>query len=172
MIKQEEVYEIGRFNKPHGLQGELSFTFNDDVFDRVEAPYLICELDGIMVPFFIESYRFKSDSTALVKLEDVDSSEWAKRFTNVRVYFPKALAQGSAPEEFTWNYFVGFELHDEEAGYVGKIIDIDTTTVNTLFLIETDEEEELMIPAHETMIKGVDNDERILLMELPEGLLG
>lgn len=171
MIKQEEVYEIGRFNKPHGLQGELSFTFNDDVFDRVEAPYLICELDGIMVPFFIESYRFKSDSTALVKLEDVDSSEWAKRFTNVRVYFPKALAQGSAPEEFTWNYFVGFELHDSETGYVGTIIDIDTTTVNTLFLIETDEEEELMIPAHETMIQGVDNDERILLMELPEGLI-
>ena len=58
MIRKEEVYKIGIFNKPHGIHGELSFTFTDDIFDRVEAEYLICLLDGIFVPFFIEEYRF------------------------------------------------------------------------------------------------------------------
>jgi len=33
MIKREEVYKIGLFNKPHGIHGELSFSFTDDVFD-------------------------------------------------------------------------------------------------------------------------------------------
>ena len=65
MIKREEVYKIGIFNKPHGIHGELSFTFTDDIFDRVEAEYLICLLDGILVPFFLEEYRFRSDTTAL-----------------------------------------------------------------------------------------------------------
>ena len=37
MIRKEEVYKIGIFNKPHGIHGELSFTFTDDIFDRVEA---------------------------------------------------------------------------------------------------------------------------------------
>ena len=60
MIRKEEVYKIGIFNKPHGIHGELSFTFTDDIFDRVEAEYLICLLDGIFVPFFIEEYRFRS----------------------------------------------------------------------------------------------------------------
>ncbi len=69
MIKKEEVYKIGLFNKPHGIHGELQFTFTDDIFDRVDCDYLICLLDGIFVPFFIEEYRFRSDSTALVKLE-------------------------------------------------------------------------------------------------------
>ena len=67
MIKREDVYKIGVFNKPHGIHGELSFTFTDDIFDRVEAEYLICLLDGIFVPFFLEEYRFRSDSTALVE---------------------------------------------------------------------------------------------------------
>ena len=49
MIRKEEVYKIGIFNKPHGIHGELSFTFMDDIFDRVEAEYLICLLDGIFV---------------------------------------------------------------------------------------------------------------------------
>lgn len=64
MIKKEEVYKIGLFNKPHGIHGELQFTFTDDIFDRVDCDYLICLLDGIFVPFFIEEYRFRSDSTA------------------------------------------------------------------------------------------------------------
>ena len=66
MIKREEVYKIGIFNKPHGIHGELLFTFTDDIFDRVEAEYIVCLLDGIFVPFFIEEYRFRSDSTALL----------------------------------------------------------------------------------------------------------
>ena len=73
MITREELIKIGRFNKPHGVKGELSFTFTDDVFDRTECPYIVCEIDGIFVPFFIEEYRFKSDTTALIKLEDVDN---------------------------------------------------------------------------------------------------
>ena len=73
MIKKEEVYKIGLFNKPHGIHGELQFTFTDDIFDRVDCDYLVCLLDGIFVPFFIEEYRFRSDSTALVKLEGVDT---------------------------------------------------------------------------------------------------
>lgn len=69
MIKKDEVFKIGIFNKPHGVKGEISFTFTDDIFDRVECEYLVCLLDGIFVPFFIEEYRFRSDTTALVKLK-------------------------------------------------------------------------------------------------------
>ena len=39
MIKKEEVYKIGLFNKPHGIHGELQFTFTDDIFDRVDCDY-------------------------------------------------------------------------------------------------------------------------------------
>ena len=85
MIKREDVYKIGLFNKPHGIHGELSFTFTDDIFDRADCDYLICRLDDIFVPFFIEEYRFRSDSTALVKLEGVDTAERARMFTNVEV---------------------------------------------------------------------------------------
>ena len=54
MIKKDEVFKIGIFNKPHGVKGEISFTFRDDIFARVECEYLVCLLDGIFVRFFIE----------------------------------------------------------------------------------------------------------------------
>lgn len=57
MIRQEDVYRIGRIGKPHGVGGELTFAFDDDVFDRCDAEYLVLDIDGILVPFFMESYR-------------------------------------------------------------------------------------------------------------------
>ena len=53
MIKQNEVYKIGRIGKPHGVNGELQMQFDDDVFDRVSADHLVLDIEGILVPFFI-----------------------------------------------------------------------------------------------------------------------
>ena len=109
MIKKDEVFKIGVFNKPHGVKGELSSTFTDDIFDRVDCDYLICLLDGILVPFFIEEYRFRSDTTALVKLDRIDNAEQARKFTNVEVYFPlKYVEEDDSDDIPTWGYFVGF----------------------------------------------------------------
>lgn len=170
MIRREDVYKIGIFNKPHGIHGELSFTFTDDIFDRVECDYLICLLDGIFVPFFIEEYRFRSDSTALVKLEGIDSAERARMFTNVEVYFPLEHAEKAGPGELSWDFFVGFRVEDVHHGALGEVVDVDNSTVNTLFVIEQNGEE-LLLPAQEEFIVEIDQMHRVITVNIPEGLL-
>ena len=66
MIKREEVYKIGVLGKPHGVKGEMQFRFTDDVFDQCDADYLVLDMEGILVPFFMEEYRFRSDEVALM----------------------------------------------------------------------------------------------------------
>ena len=171
MIKKEEVYKIGLFNKPHGIHGELQFTFTDDIFDRVDCDYLICLLDGIFVPFFIEEYRFRSDSTALVKLEGIDTAESARMFTNVEVYFPVKHAEEAEDGELSWNFFVGFRMEDVRHGELGEVVEVDTTTVNTLFVVEQEDGEELLIPAQEEFIVEINQEKKLITVELPEGLL-
>ena len=170
MIKREDVYKIGVFNKPHGIHGELSFTFTDDIFDREEAEYLICLLDGIFVPFFLEEYRFRSDSTALVKLEGVDTAERARMFTNVEVYFPAKHVEDAGPGELTWDFFVGFRVEEVNHGDLGEVTEVDTATINTLFVVDH-QGEELLIPAQEEFILNIDQKHKVITMDLPEGLL-
>lgn len=171
MIRKEEVYKIGVFNKPHGVQGELSFTFTDDIFDRVDCDYLICLLDGIFVPFFIEEYRFRSDTTALVKLDGIDTAEKARMFTNVEVYFPtKFVDEADEPEHLSWNYFIGFRVKDKKHGELGTVVDVDDSTVNTLFVIDHDGDE-LLIPAQEEFIVKMDSKKKLMTVDLPEGLI-
>lgn len=159
------------FNKPHGVKGEISFTFTDDVFDRADCEYLVCLLDGIFVPFFIEEYRFRSDTTALVKLEGVDTAEKARMFTNVDVYFPvKYAGEAEEADHYSWNYFVGFKVKDVRHGDLGTIVSVDDSTPNTLFIIENDNKE-LLMPAQGEFIRKMDNKKRIMTVEVPEGLL-
>lgn len=171
MIRKEEVFKIGIINKPHGVKGEVVFTFADDVFDRVDCDYLVLLLDGIMVPFFMEGYRFKSNNVALVKFEGVDTAEKARMFTNVEVYFPvKYLDDDGGEEILLWNVFEGFQVTDKCHGELGEIVGVDDSTINVLFVIEKDGKE-LLLPAHEEFILDVDRKHKRMYVEIPDGLL-
>ena len=172
MIKDNEVFKIGKLIKPHGIKGEISFAFDNDVFDKVDCPYLICRIDGILVPFFIDKYRFKGSETALVKFEDIDNENKAQRLAGLEVYFPRKYYEEDDQEdiEYSWNYFIEFSVYDKTAGFLGVIEDVDDKTLNTLFLIKK-EGEETIIPATDDFIENIDPKKKILYVNLPEGLL-
>ena len=73
-------------------------------------------------------------------------------------------------EVMSWSYFKGFIAVDETLGEIGEIIDVDDSTINTLFVIDNDGEE-ILVPAQEEMIVGIDNDNKEIIFDLPEGLV-
>lgn len=171
MIREEEVYKIGVLTKPHGVGGELNLSFTDDVFDRVDAEYLVCRVDGILVPFFMEEYRFRNDTTALVKFEDIDTEAQARRLAGVEVCFPKALTDETREEEYTWRYFTGFTVVDAVHGTVGTVEAVDESTANVLFEVATPSGESILVPAGEGLIDDIDHKNRKIYMTLPDGIL-
>lgn len=168
MIKREEVFRIGRLGKAHGVHGEVSFMFDDDIFDRVDADYLVLDVDGILVPFFIEEYRFRSDSTALLKFEDVDTQERARELTNCDVYFPLSLVPDDEEGALSLTFLEGFDLVEAATQrLVGRIAAIDDSTTNVLFELEDGR----LVPAAEDLITAIDSKKRQVIMTLPAGLL-
>ena len=167
MIKREDVYKIGRLGKAHGVKGEVSFQFDDDIFDTTDADYLILEIDGILVPFFMEEYRFRNDSLALVKFCDVDTQQRASELTGCDVYFPRTLAEDSEGQ-LSLSSLVGFDIVEASNGkVVGKIAAIDDTTQNILFELEDGR----LIPASDELITDIDTNRQQIIMQIPTGLL-
>lgn len=167
MIKENEVYKIGRIGKPHGISGEVTLRFSDDVFDRVDADYLVLMVDGILVPFFIEEYRFRSDEVALVKFEDIDTKDRASELTGCDVFFPRHLAD-AGDDVLTWSQIVGYDIVDVLSDKtIGRIEAVDETTINTLLELS----DGTLIPAADEFIEDIDHEERKLMMRLPEGLV-
>lgn len=162
-----DTYKIGTLTRTHGIGGELSMNFTDDVWDRADAGYVFLEVDGIQVPFFLEGWRFRSDSVALLKFQDIDSSESALEYVGADVYFPHDLTpEPSEDDEYTWRHFTGWKVVDDIAGEIGEIGHVEDSTANTIFFVG-----DKLIPATEDFIERIDAKDRTIYMNLPEGLL-
>ena len=167
MLNQEDVFQIGRLGKAHGVKGEITMQVDDDVFDRVDAEYLVLEIDGILVPFFMEEYRFRSDTVALVKFCDIDTQQRAQELTGCDVYFPRALADDD-DEALSFSMLVGFDLINAATNLsVGRIDSIDDSTANVLFCLDNG----LLLPANDDLLERIDVKQRQIVMNIPEGLL-
>ena len=167
MISYDDVFRIGKIGKPHGVKGEVTMHIDDDVFDRTDADYVILSIDGTLVPFFFEEYRFRSDTTALLKFLDYDSANDVQFLVGCEVFFPHTLTpEVGEDDEYTWRYFTGFDLFDEAAGHIGTIDRVEDSTQNVLFQVG-----ERLIPAAEEWITDINHKERTIHMTLPEGLL-
>jgi len=176
MIERNNLIEIGVVQKLHGLNGEMTASISDSVFDDVKrCPYFVFEIDGIFVPFFISSYRFRSDSSILLKLDGVDSQESAQDFCGLTFYFDRKCFTKKEAEEYDTveeeeDSFIGYTVIDKTSGTLGKIVDIDDQTANVLFIIERDGEE-IMVPAADDLVVSIDNETKEIVMDLPLGLL-
>lgn len=169
MIEQSEVQRIGQIVKPHGVGGEMAVTVPASLDWTDDTDCLVCSLDGILVPFYLESIRPKSSTTILVKFEGYDTVESTSRFMGVTVYMPLRFVAESDEEEPSWSAFLDWKVIDSKAGTLGTINAVDDSTPNILFQVR-DGERERIIPANAEWITKVDRKKRTIMYNLPEGL--
>ena len=170
MIKQDDLFPIGQIQKPHGIKGELSFSFTTDAFDRDDCRFFILDIDAILVPFFVAEYRFKSRNSGFVSFEDINSDNEARELCGKTIYIHKQFITTDNHENVTdARYFVGFEVIDnKQHTSLGNITAVNDNTANILFELS---EGDLLIPFSEEYIVDIDHLKRQIQMLLPEGLL-
>ena len=126
MILRSDIVEIGMFNKPHGVCGEVSATIMLTDFHVVEGmDCLIVNVDNIFVPFFISACRRKSAETYLFTIDGVENEREASMFNNKTIYVMRSaydkLMQEFDDDELPIDYFVGFWLLNGNKKYMGDL---------------------------------------------------
>ena len=170
MIQKEETIQIGYFAKPHGIKGELSLVTDCDLFEDTDDPYVICEMDGILTPFFVESFRYKGNSIILVKLAGIDNEISAKLFVNQEVFYPADQVKTPSINDMGLKYLTGYMLEDKALGDLGVITYVDERTVNTLFNVDF-QGKELLVPFADELVDSIDHNRRRIVLILPDGIL-
>lgn len=175
MIRSQDLIEIGIVQKTHGIQGEIVVILDRDL-DFESIPCVIMDIDGLWVPFFIDSFRPRSTESILLHLEGIDSEIDASELTRKSVYIMRDQIADEPDDEgdmITADHLIGYALHDDNTGSepVGVVEAIrEITPANWLFEVRTADGRELLIPIATDLITGVDTEHHILYMELPEGL--
>ena len=170
-IPKSECIKIGYLKKTHGVNGDLVLEFDPEFETAIEnSAHFFVELDGLLVPFFIaeNGFRFKTDDTAIVSFDDVETEKYAKRMVGMAVFLYKKDI-GESNSELNVN-FEGYSVIDQNLGELGEIVFIDNYSGNIVITINY-KGNELLVPFNEDLLIEMDNEHRKITLNLPDGLV-
>lgn len=173
MITREEITHIGKFNKTHGISGEISATVSVDLEVIEGCSCIVSDVDGIFAPFFITAVRKKSSETVLLTIDGIDSDIEAQALVGGDIYVLRGDYEAAVghDDEVPVDFFINFNavINDE---INGTITGIDDATANVLFIVITESQsKEILIPAVSDFIDDIDNESRTIYFTLPQELL-
>ncbi|MEM9991203.1 MAG: ribosome maturation factor RimM [Bacteroidota bacterium] len=164
-----KLIKIGYIQKPHGTKGELRIQIEEAYLKDVEgASVFFVEQQGQQLPFFVRQLRLGKADTVL--LEDVTSREAAKQLANCAVFLQEQDISTETVETIGYAFYEGFTLTDKELGHVGVIEELLELPQQQMAMT-TYQGKFVMIPMNDTFIVKVDETQKIIHLDLPEGLL-
>lgn len=169
----EDLIQIGKTAKPHGLEGGLRFAIKDEYLeDFLSVEVIFIEEKGQPVPYFIEDVKGQH---FVVQLEGVSSKEQASSIANKKVSIRTADLipeedKTYRPDEAEYEFCVGYVMMDEVLGEIGEIIEIVEYPQQEMASINY-KEKEILIPLNNDFIKEIREKEKKIIMSLPEGVV-
>jgi 16S rRNA processing protein RimM len=171
-IPKADCNKVGFFKKTHGVFGELVLEFEPQFEISVEnADRFFVEIDGLLVPFFVleDGFRFKTENSAIISFDGVDSEKYAKRMIGSSVFlFKNEIIV--MPDELFDSELVNYLLVDEKLGEIGNIDQVDNYSGNIVITVNY-RGKELLVPFNEDLIISIEKQNKILKLRVPEGLI-
>ncbi len=165
----------GRINKLFGTGGGLRLTLYDtfpEEFNPETMPFIV-DIDGLDVPLWCEEFDYVGAQGASVRFADLDTERRAEGLIGKE--FRMELEEEVLPDdEFYMEDLIGFTAEVLEIGterrFEGCVADYYDSEVNPLFALEI-AGKEVLVPAVDEMIGGIDFEGARIKFILPEGLI-
>ena len=162
----DSCYQVGYVIKRHGLKGDVKVHLDEPLPKKLESIFV--EIDNRLIPFFIEQVSVMQDQ-AIFKFEDVSTPEQADKLAKHSIYLPLKSKNKAQSKSLNINDLVGYEVHFQGSS-IGQVKWVNDHALNPLLVIPS-KEKEILIPINDYFIKKIDNNKRIVNVDLPEGFL-
>jgi 16S rRNA processing protein RimM len=169
-MKIEDSFYVGYITKTKGLKGEVQIYFEFDQFEDLDLGSVFLDINNKLVPFFTSSYKLQANKTGYFYFEDVDTIEKAEKLLKKRIYLPNDRKPERAEDEFFYTDLKGFIAFDEKHGELGEIVDVHEYPQQFIAVVPY-KFTEIMFPLNEDIVQEIDEDEGIVKVRLPDGLI-
>ncbi len=167
--------QVGYTRKPFGVNGQLKLKIEANFLEDVlKSEVLFIEIGGQQVPHFVES--FQDTEELVVHFEDVESREQAAKLVSRPVYLRPADIIPAEEKEIPLETiephlkYLNYYIEEVELGKIGQIVRIEVFPQQEMAFVDYDGRE-VMIPLHPSFVLREDVKQRVLTLDLPEGML-
>lgn len=170
MDLKDSIY-IGQIAKLHGYKGGVSL-FLDVTHpeEYIDTETFFVDVEGILTPFFIESFKLKNKGFAAVKFQGVDTEQNARSLMKKKVYLPETELKELDQSSFYDHEVIGYSIEDIVKGPIGKVTGVADLKLNPLLIIDFNDKE-ILLPLFDGLIVHVDRESKQLKVNAPEGLI-
>ena len=170
-MDSENVYWLGTISKSRGADGSIVLKLDDKISERFyEMESVFLEIEGLLVPFFINVAEPFDQNNILLNLDSVTTKNQCKDLIGCKVYTHLSDVKIPNKKKSQYNYLIGFSLWDHKYGNVGEITEILFYPNNPVFQVKQDQKE-IFVPLHEDIIIEINSQKKLVKVNLPEGLL-
>ena len=167
----EEYFEIGQIVNTSGLKGVMKIKpFTDDItkFEKFETIYI--EVKKQLKEFKIEQVRYVKNMV-LLKIEGIDTIEDAQEFRNLYIKIPRDKNEKLEENTYYVVDILGCKVQTENKQLLGEIIDVFQTGSNDVYVVKNELGKQILLPAIKEVIKQIDINNKIITVNLLEGLI-
>ncbi|MGH2624924.1 MAG: ribosome maturation factor RimM [Sphingobacterium sp.] len=166
----DNCFYIGYISKSRGLKGEVQIYFEFEEYSILDFDVLFIEIEKKLVPFFVDTVKLQQNRTGYFYLEDIDHVDKTKELLRKSVYLTNDKKPVRDPNEFYLTDLKGYIVYDKKHGELGEIIEINELPQQDIAVVQY-KFKELMFPLNDDFIVEIDGVERMLHVDLPDGLI-
>ena len=162
--------KIGTVVSKHGYKGDIKISVSSNNLDTFpDLKYLFIDLYGCFIPFKIDNVRSFSKNVLIVKLKEIRSEDEVNEVINKNIYIDSAEMASNIDSGFFYNDLINFDVITDSKK-IGRIENINSNLPQPVFEIIYDSRK-VLIPIHEDLIKKIDKENKIIYLDIPNGLL-
>ena len=165
---KSDCRHIGTLVKLYGYKGEFVLAKDEDIVIETEDwESVFIEIDGLLVPFFIDKIINPSEVTAIISFDGIKLEDKARKFLNMEVF--QVLSLVSNQEIIDTDKLNGYKVIDHKVKYIGIVDGILNYNQNLLLRI-INEKKEILIPLVEKIIININHKKQEIYINSPDGL--
>jgi 16S rRNA processing protein RimM len=145
---------IGRLHRSHGIRGEIILEVLTDFPERIQ-PGAQFYLGDERLPLEVQSRRVHGDSL-LVSFRDYVTPEAVSGFRNQYLYVPAADRPPLPEGEYYYHQLLGLQVVADTGQPLGVLVNILDNPANEIYVVRPPDGPEILLPAIEDVILGVD----------------
>ncbi|MDZ4748299.1 MAG: hypothetical protein SH808_07400 [Saprospiraceae bacterium] len=166
-----DFFLLGKTLKSHGTGGHLRLLIEDRLRSYIKpGSYIFMDLDGSRVPFKIQ--EVEDGQHFVILLADINGKQESDTLTGKEIWVPLEQVKPrhlKSPRNLNekWD---DYKIRDEENGSEYRILRTEEYPQQLMAVIDL-AGREVLIPLSDQLITGIDKDNKVISMEIPEGLL-
>ena len=167
----EDLLKVGVITTTHGVRGEIKvFPTTDDAERFLELEYVLLDTGRELRRLDIKNVRFFKN-LVILKFDGIDNIDDIEKYKGKDLWIPREEAQELGEDEYYIADLQGLNVVLEDGTEFGTLRDVMETGANDVYIIDSNEHGEVLLPAIKECILDVDLEKNTMTVHLMKGLL-